>query len=164
MRDCLLERRATKGLIASLAPPFDGLVVEAGPGEMMGDDFRRGRSALGLVAQDFGGAAVQRLTAALEQAVICRFLDQRVLEAIGCLLACAHGDEEVRVGESVERGLEGAVVDAADLAHQRVGEILPQDSADLRDFARITQPVKPRSELLLQRRRDRLRAANLTAL
>jgi hypothetical protein len=110
MRDCLLERRATKGLIASLAPPFDGLVVEAGPGEMMGDDFRRGRSALGLVAQDFGGAAVQRLTAALEQAVICRFLDQRVLEAIGCLLGwrrrrrCEGGRRDLGGRQGIQRG------------------------------------------------------------
>jgi hypothetical protein len=49
---------------------------------MMGDDFRRGRGALGLIAQDFGGAAVQRLTTAFEQAVVGGILDQGVLEAI----------------------------------------------------------------------------------
>ena len=82
MGDRLLEGRAAQGLVARLAPPFDREIVEAGLGEMMGDDFRLGRGALGLIAQDFGGAAVQRLAAALEQAVVGRVLDQRVLEAI----------------------------------------------------------------------------------
>ena len=111
MGDRLLEGRAAQGLVARLAPPFDRKVVEAGLGEMMGDDFRLGCGALGLIAQDFGGAAVQRLPAALEQAVVGGVLDQRVLEAIIRLEAGALGDEEVRVGEPVERGLEGGVVE-----------------------------------------------------
>ena len=85
MGDRLLEGRAAKRLVAGLAPPFDREVVEAGFGEMVGDDFWLGLGALGLVAQDFGGAAVQRLAAALEQALVGRVLDQRVLEAIGRL-------------------------------------------------------------------------------
>ena len=116
MGDRLLEGRAAQRLVARLAPPFDREVVEAGLGEMMGDDFRLGRGALGLIAQDFRGAAVQRLAAALEQAVVGRVLDQRVLEAIVRLMARALGDEEVRAGEPVERGLEGGVVDLADSA------------------------------------------------
>ena len=108
MGDRLLEGGAAQRLVARLAPPFDGEIVEAGLGEMMGDDFRLGRGALGLVAQDFRGAAVQRLAAALEQALVGRVLDQRVLEAIVRLRASALGDEEVRVGEPVERGLEAS--------------------------------------------------------
>ena len=60
------EGRAAQGLIARLAPPLDREVVEAGLGEMMRDDFRLGRRALGLVAQELGGAPVQPLPAALE--------------------------------------------------------------------------------------------------
>ena len=107
MGDRLLESRAAKGLVARFAPPFDREVVEAGLREMMGDDFRLGRGAPELIAQNFGGAAVQRLAAALEQAVVGRILDQRMLEAIVRLMARALGDEEVRAGEPVERGLEG---------------------------------------------------------
>ena len=106
MGDRLLEGRAAKGLIARPAPPFDGLVVETRFREMMGDDFRLGRGAVRLIAQEFGCAAVQRLSAALEQAVVGRVLDQRVLEAIVRLMARALGDEEVRVSESIEGGLE----------------------------------------------------------
>ena len=49
---------------------------------MMGNDFGLGDRAVRIVAQEFGGAAVQRLPATLEKAVIGRILDQRVLEAI----------------------------------------------------------------------------------
>ena len=125
MGDRLLEGGAAKGLVAGLAPPFDGEIVESGFGEMVGDDFGLGRRALGIVAQDFGGAAVQRLAAALEQAVVGRVLDQRVLEAIARLWASAFDDEQVRVGQPVERGLEREVVDPADSARQRVGKISP---------------------------------------
>jgi hypothetical protein len=107
---------------------------------------------------------VQRLAAAFEQAVVGRVLDQRMLEAVGRLSAGALGDEEVRAGEPVERGVEGDVVDLADSAQQRVGEISPEHSADLRDFARFAKPVEPRRERLLKRRRDRLQAADLAAL
>ena len=82
MGDRLLEGGAAKRLVARLAPPFDREIVEAGFGEMMGDDFRFGRRALRLIAKDFARATVRRLAAALEQAVIGRVLDQRVLEAI----------------------------------------------------------------------------------
>ena len=99
---------------AGLAPPFDGEIVEASLGEMTGDNFRLGCRMLRLVAQDFGGAAVQRLAAALEQAVVGRVLDQRVLEAIVRLMARALGDKEVRADKPVERGLKGGVVDPAD--------------------------------------------------
>src|SRR5208337_5286336 len=106
---------------------------------------------------------VQRLAATLEQAVVGRVLDQRMFEAVVRSRAGVLGDEEVRAREPVERGLEDWVLDLADSAEQRVGEIPPQDGADLRDFARFAQPVKPRGERLLKRRRDRLEAAGLAA-
>jgi hypothetical protein len=61
MGDRLLERRAAQSLVARLAPPFDGEVVEPGLGEMVRDDFGRDCRALGLVQEDFAGAPVQRL-------------------------------------------------------------------------------------------------------
>ena len=67
MGDRLLEGRAAERLIARPSPPFDREVVEAGLGEMVRDDFRLGRGALGLIAQDFGGATVQRLAALLSR-------------------------------------------------------------------------------------------------
>ena len=51
--------------------------------EMMRQQLRLGRIAgCEVVAQDLGDAAVQNLTPALEQILISRVLNQRVLEAV----------------------------------------------------------------------------------
>ena len=99
MGDRLLERRAAQGLVARLAPPFDREIVEAGLGEMMGDRLGFGRRA---VAQDFGSPRVQRLAAALEQAVVGRVLDQRVLEAVGRLRSIALDEQNVGLGKPLQ--------------------------------------------------------------
>ena len=109
MGDRLLEGRAAQRLIARLAPPFDGEIVEAGLGEMMGDRFGLG---VARSAQDFGRAAVQRLAAALEKALVGRVLDQRVLEAIGRLRAGALDEQEVRFAEAIERRLQARLVES----------------------------------------------------
>src|SRR6202041_447280 len=90
--------------------------------------------------------------------------DRRVFEAIVSWRAAPGGDGEPGGGEPVERGLEGGVVDPAHVPQQRISEITAQYGADLRDFARFAEPVEPRRERLLKRRRDRLRAARLAAL
>ena len=113
MGNRLLKGGAAERLVARLAPPFDGQVVEPRLGEMMRDHLGLSDRSFRIVAQKFRSAAVQRLTAAPEQAVVGRVLDQRMLEAIGRLMARALGDEQVRVGEPVERGLEGGIVDPA---------------------------------------------------
>src|SRR5689334_10875701 len=55
-----------------------------------------------------------------EQAVVGRILDQRVLEAIGRRMAGALGDEEVRAGELIERGLDGSLAVAPSTSLQLV--------------------------------------------
>ena len=54
MCDRFLEGRAAQRLIARLAPPFYGEVVEPGLGEMVGDGLGLGA----LVAQGVGRASV----------------------------------------------------------------------------------------------------------
>jgi len=87
-----------------------------------------------------------------------------VLEAIYRMSVGALDDEEVSAGEPVKRGLEGGVADLADSAEQRGGEIPPEHRADLRDLSRFAQPVEPRRERLLKRRRDCVQAAGLASL
>ena len=99
MGDRLLEGRAAQRLVARLAPPFDGEIVETGLGEMMGDRLGLGARAF---AQSLGRAAMQRLAAALEQAVVGRVLDQRVLEAIVGLRRRALDKQEVGVGKPIQ--------------------------------------------------------------
>ena len=48
---------------------------------------------------------MERLAAALEKALVGRVLDQRVLETIASLRARALGEQEVCIGELVERRL-----------------------------------------------------------
>ncbi len=104
MGDRLLEGRAAQGLVAGLAPPFDGEIIEPGLREVMRDRFWFGVR----VAQRLGRAAVERLAAALEQAVVGGVLDQRVLEAVVRLTAGALGEQKVGLGEPIERCLQAS--------------------------------------------------------
>jgi len=70
-------------------------------------------------------ASVQLLASRLEQRLIGSVLNQGVLEAIVGLRTRALGNEEIRFGEPVERGVEGRVFKPADSAEQRIGEISP---------------------------------------
>ena len=66
---------------------------------MMGDRFGLGARRS---TQRVGSAAMQRLAAALEQAVVGRVLDQRVLEAIVGLRWRALDEQEVGVGKPIQ--------------------------------------------------------------
>ena len=111
MRDRLGEGGAAQSLVAGLAPPFDRKLGLAGLREMMRErlGLRRGRGQ-----QDFGRAAVQRLAAALQQAVVGGVLDQRVLEAIVRVRRDAFDEQQLGVDELVERGVEETVAGVAD--------------------------------------------------
>ena len=161
MRDCLLESRAPQRLVAGLAPPFDRKIVEASLGEMMRDRLGFGRRAF---AQDFGSVRVERLAAALEQAVVGGVLDQRMLEAVVRLRSIALDEQNVGLGEPLQRRLQRAFVEAGHGSEQRIRESAPQHCADLRSLARGPEPIEPCGERLLQGRRNRLGAALFAAL
>ena len=115
MGDRFLKGRAAERLVAGLAPPFDGEIVETGLGEMMGDRF-----GLGVrVDQRVSGAAVKRLAAALEQALVGRVLDQRVLEAVGGGRRGAVDEQEVGFREPIQRGLQARVVESGGVTTRR---------------------------------------------
>ena len=74
---------------------------------MMGNDF-----GLGVrLAQSRGCAAMERLTAALEQTVVGGILDQRMLEAVGRLRSIAFDEQNVGLGEPLQRRLQRAFVE-----------------------------------------------------
>src|SRR5579863_4081456 len=101
---------------------------------MVRDDLGLGIPAL---AQDFRRTLMQRKSPALQQAVISRVLDQRVLETIARLRRGAFDEEDVRLGEALERRLQPGFVPPGDLAQQLVRKIPPEHAADLRDLARF---------------------------
>jgi hypothetical protein len=107
MGDRLLERRSAKGLVARLPPPFDGQVVERRLREVMRDDLRLGP----CFNERLRRPAVQRLPAALEQALIGRVADQRVLEAIVRLGQGPLDKQKVGLGETLQRGLHNGLGD-----------------------------------------------------
>ena len=107
---------------------------------------------------------MERLAAALEQAVVGGILDQRVLEAVGRLRSIALDEQNVGLGEPLQRRLQRALVEAGHGLEQRIRESAAQHRADLRGLARGAEPIEPRGERLLQGRRDRLRAALFAAL
>ena len=85
----------------------------------MGDRLRFGRCAF---AQDFGSPGMQRLAAALEQALIGCVLDQRVLEAKVRLRSIALDEQNVGLSEPLQRRLQRAFVEAGHGLEQRVRE------------------------------------------
>jgi len=79
----LNQRRALQRPLSRLAPPLDGRFREARLSEVMRQQFRLGRSsAADIIEQNLGDATVQNSTPALEQIVISRVLNKRMLEAI----------------------------------------------------------------------------------
>ena len=67
----------------------------------MRDRLRLG-GMLWLVAQDFGSTTMENLPAALEQALVGRVLDQRVLEAIFGLGRSALDKQQIGIGKPVQ--------------------------------------------------------------
>jgi hypothetical protein len=65
-----------------------------------------------LVSQRLGGAAVKRLAAALEQALVGRILDQRVLETVGGGRRGAVREQEVGFREPIQCGLQARLVES----------------------------------------------------
>ena len=133
---------SAQSLIARLAPPFDGLVVEAGCGEMMGDLF-----GLGVrFAQRLGCATMQRLPAALEQTVVSCILDQRVPKTIVGLRRRALDKQETGFGEPIQRRLKRGLVELGNVSKQRIGKLASQNRADLGDLTRRTKPIQTRGK------------------
>jgi hypothetical protein len=87
-----------------------------------------------------------------------------VLEAVGRLRSIALDEQNVGLGQPLQRRLQRALLEAGHGLEQRVREAAPQHCADLRGLARGAEPIEPRRERLLQGRRDRLRAALFAAL
>ena len=103
VRDRLSEGGAAQRLVAGFAPPFDRKLRLARLREVMRErlGLQRGRGQ-----QNLGRAPVQRLAAALQQAVVGGVLYQRVLEAIVRVRRDAFDEQQLGVGEFFERGVE----------------------------------------------------------
>src|SRR3974390_3152540 len=98
----------------------------------MREQFRPGCSDGGkLIAQNFTRAAVQGLATALEQALISRILDERMLEAVFGFWWKALHEEYVGLGQPFQRRLQCVVVHFGNCANEGVGEAAPDDGSAL---------------------------------
>ena len=68
----------------------------------------------------------------------------------------ALDQQNVGFGEPLQRGFQWRIIHADERAQKAVGKAASDHRADLRHLARRPEPVEPRHERLLQRRRDRL--------
>ena len=107
---------------------------------------------------------MQRLAAALEQAVVGRVLDQRVLEAIGRLRPAPSAIRRSASASLSSDAWSAGSSTPPTVAQQRVGEIAPKTAPICATSRASPKPVEPRRERLLKRRRDGLQAAVLAAL
>src|SRR6516225_1872538 len=126
---------------------------------------------------------MQRLAAALQEAVVCRVLNQRMLETVDRLWRDALDEEKVCVQETAQSDLEQAFIEflfagfaktgmarvdegrvRSDVAQNHIGKAPSQHRPDLCDFAPRSQAVEPRRKRLSQSRRDRRRAPLFAAL
>src|ERR1700728_3198640 len=92
----LLEGGTAQCVLPRIAPPFDCQTFGTGGSEMISDRLRFRLSS----DQRRGCAFVQRLTAASQEAVIRRVLNQRMLEAVGHLRRQAVNEEKGCVHET----------------------------------------------------------------
>ena len=112
MGDRLLEGRAAQRLVARSSPPFDCPIVEPRLGEMMGD-----RLGLGVrLAQRLGRAAMERLAAALEQALVGSVWISACLETVFGLRGSALDKQQVGFGEPLQRCLQCRLISLGDVA------------------------------------------------
>src|SRR5262245_60502842 len=102
---------------------------------------------------------MENLASALQQILISRILNERLLEAILGIRRQALYQQNVCLGEPVERGLQRRVLHPGHGAKEWVGEVPSNHGADLCHLARRAKPIEPRSQRLLQSRWDHVDAA-----
>src|SRR3984957_11721753 len=150
MGDRFLKCRAAQRLVSRLAPPLYCEIIEAGFREMSGDHLGLSGRALGVVAQEFGGALVQGAPAALQKAFVCGVLDQDVFEAIVRLGSIALDEKDVGLGEALQTRSEFGFFKVGDGLQKCEREVAPEHGADLSDLPSGPKPVEPSGERLLQ--------------
>src|SRR5215813_14865133 len=110
----------------------------------MCEQLRLGCSGGGkLIAQNFTGAAVQILPAALKQVLISCILNERMLKAVFGFRRKALHQEYVDLSQPFQRRLQCFVLHFGNSADEWVGEAPPDYGSDLRHLTRRSKPVQP---------------------
>jgi hypothetical protein len=109
----LLKGGTAQRLVAGLAPPFDRRINQTSLREMMRQHFGLSRRlVVEAIAQSLRYAAMQDLAPALQEILIGRVLNERVLEAIVAFGQYAFHQHDVGVGKLFQRRFERRIVHA----------------------------------------------------
>ena len=121
MCDCLGICRALQRLLARLAPPLQRYLAQSRFGEVVCHDFRL---CFGddwkLIAQDVANVLMEQMPAALEQTLVSRFLNQRMLEAIDRFRRRPAAQQQFGLFELSQRGAQRQIIAPRNTSQQRV--------------------------------------------
>ncbi len=144
------------GLLGAADEVLHRLVVHVGARVVMREELRlRAHDLRVAVLQELGDLAVVVLPRPPQQRLVRGVLDQRVLEDVLRARAPPALVEQLRVDELVQAALQGPLLERRDRLQHLVGELAPEDRAELRDFANARQAIEPRHQQVLQRGGDR---------
>src|SRR6516162_10923306 len=104
---------------------------------------------------------MQPLPPALEKIFVGRILNKRVLEAIVAVRRDALDEQNIGFRELFQCGLQRCLFHPDERAEKAIGETMSNHRADLRYLSGRAKSVEPRSQRLLQRRRNHMDAAFL---
>src|SRR5260221_3236363 len=127
--------RALCGTCAGSPPAVDRPLGQARLGVVVREQFWLVGGLLGkALLQHLGDAAMQMLTAALEQGPVCRVLDKGVLEEKGRVWQRAATENQAGAYELIKRGSQHMVSSIRHSGNQLVGELSANHSADFGEF------------------------------
>ena len=113
----------------------------------MREQLRLGCSSGGkLIAENLTCAAVQSLATALEQVLMSRILNERMLKAVFGFWRKALHQEYVGLSQPFQRCLQCFVLHFGNGADEPVGEAAPDYGADLCHLSGRAEPVQPRGQ------------------
>src|SRR5258708_7614908 len=125
------KRGSRERALSRRAPPFDSGFGQPCLREVMREQLRLGCSSGGkLIAQNFTCAAVQSQTAALEQVLVSRVLNERMFEAVFGFRRKALHQEYVGLCQPFQRRLQCFVLHFGDGADELVGEAASDYGSD----------------------------------
>ena len=129
------------------------------------DDLGLGPDALGeAFLQHLGDARVQLLARALEQRLVRRLLDQRMLEDVGGRGRLPAREEDFGIDQARQPVAQGGLVEPRHRREQRIPELPSQHRRPLRHLLRRREPIEPRHQTVGEAGRDGRHAARRPGL
>ena len=156
MCDQFLHGEPAQIALCGFLPIRDSPLILPRALELLRDHFRRRFDDVGeTLLQHQRDRGMKLLPPRPQHGRIGGVLDERVLEGIGRVRRRTAQKNQFRFGQADQRVLQHRVRQAGDGGQDSIGKIASDGRADLQHLARGTEPVDPRHQRGLQRRRNR---------